>query len=46
MAGPPTMLPARIEELGVKAYTSLREVLEGADVVMALRVQTERLSGA
>jgi aspartate carbamoyltransferase catalytic subunit len=46
VAGPPTMLPARIEELGVKAYTSLREVLEGADVVMALRIQNERLSGA
>jgi aspartate carbamoyltransferase catalytic subunit len=46
VAGPPTMLPARIEELGVKAYTSLREVLEGVDVVMALRIQNERLSGA
>ncbi|MBW2696397.1 MAG: aspartate carbamoyltransferase catalytic subunit, partial [Deltaproteobacteria bacterium] len=39
VAGPPTMLPAKVEELGVKAYTSLREVLEGADVVMALRIQ-------
>ena len=32
VAGPPTMLPSGIEALGVKAYTSLREVLEGADV--------------
>ncbi|MBW2229821.1 MAG: aspartate carbamoyltransferase catalytic subunit [Deltaproteobacteria bacterium] len=46
VAGPPTMLPAKVEELGVKAYTSLREVLEGADVVMALRIQNERLGGA
>ena len=46
MAGPPTMLPPGIEELGVKTYTSLREALDGADVVMALRIQLERLTGA
>jgi aspartate carbamoyltransferase catalytic subunit len=46
VAGPPTMLPAHVETLGVKAYTSLREALDGADVVMALRIQTERLEGA
>jgi aspartate carbamoyltransferase catalytic subunit len=46
VAGPPTMMPAHVESLGVKAYSSLREALDGADVVMALRIQTERLSGA
>jgi aspartate carbamoyltransferase catalytic subunit len=46
VAGPPTMLPAQVESLGVKAYTSLREALDGADVVMALRIQAERLEGA
>jgi aspartate carbamoyltransferase catalytic subunit len=46
VAGPPTMMPASVESLGVKAYSSLREALDGADVVMALRIQTERLSGA
>ena len=46
VAGPPTMLPQRVESLGVKAFTSLREALDGADVVMALRIQTERLAGA
>ncbi len=46
VAGPPTMLPAGIESLGVKAYTNLRESIEGADVVMALRIQMERLEGA
>jgi aspartate carbamoyltransferase catalytic subunit len=46
VAGPPTMLPAQVETLGVKAFTSLREALDGADVVMALRIQTERLAGA
>jgi len=39
VAAPPPMLPYAIESLGVKAYTSLREALEGADVVMALRIQ-------
>ena len=40
------MLPTRIEDLGVKAYTNLREALDGADVIMALRIQNERLKGA
>jgi aspartate carbamoyltransferase catalytic subunit len=46
IASPPPMLPVQIETLGVKAYTSLREALDGADVVMALRIQNERLAGA
>jgi len=40
------MIPPGIEQLGVKAYTSLREAIDGADVVMALRIQNERLAGA
>ena len=40
------MLPPAIETLGVKAYTNLREALDGADVIMALRIQNERLAGA
>jgi len=47
VAAPPPMIPPAIEEtFGVKAYTSLGEALEGADVVMALRIQNERLEGA
>jgi aspartate carbamoyltransferase catalytic subunit len=45
IAAPPPMIPAAVETLGVKAFTSLREALDGADVVMALRIQNERLSG-
>ncbi len=45
LAAPPTMLPPAVESLGVKAFTSLREALDGADVVMALRIQNERLAG-
>lgn len=46
VAAPPTMIPPAVETLGVKATSSLREALDGADVVMALRIQTERLAGA
>ncbi len=46
VAGPPTMLPVGVQALGVKAFTSMREALDGADVVMALRIQLERLSGS
>jgi aspartate carbamoyltransferase catalytic subunit len=46
VTGPPTMMPAEVETLGVKFHGSLREALEGADVVMALRIQFERLAGA
>jgi aspartate carbamoyltransferase catalytic subunit len=45
IAAPPTMIPAAVETLGVKAFTSLRDALVGADVVMALRIQNERLAG-
>jgi aspartate carbamoyltransferase catalytic subunit len=46
VAGPPPMMPAQVENFGIKAYTSLREALEGADVIMALRIQNERFKGA
>lgn len=43
---PPTLLPQGIEELGVTAFHDMRAGLEGADVVMMLRVQKERMDGA
>jgi aspartate carbamoyltransferase catalytic subunit len=46
IVAPPPMIPAGIESMGVKVFTSLRDALTGADVVMALRIQNERLSGA
>ncbi len=46
VTGPPPMIPRDIETLGVKSYTVLREALDGADVVMALRIQNERLEGS
>ena len=46
VTGPPTMLPPTIETLGVKPCSSLREAIDGADVVMMLRIQRERVEGA
>jgi aspartate carbamoyltransferase catalytic subunit len=36
------MIPASIETMGVEVYTRVEEALEGADVVMMLRIQLER----
>ena len=42
VAAPPTFMPPDIESLGVEAHHRLEPALEGADVVMALRIQLER----
>jgi len=42
LAGPATMLPRDIEQMGVKAYTKLEDAICDADVVMMLRIQLER----
>jgi aspartate carbamoyltransferase catalytic subunit len=46
VVGPGTLMPAEAESLGVRTYRRLEEALEGADVVMVLRIQQERLEGA
>ncbi|MBW2401298.1 MAG: aspartate carbamoyltransferase catalytic subunit [Deltaproteobacteria bacterium] len=46
IAAPPPMIPVGVESLGVKVFTSVRDALSGADVVMALRIQHERLTGS
>jgi aspartate carbamoyltransferase catalytic subunit len=42
VCGPPTMIPPRIEELGVKVEMDLRRAIEDADAINVLRVQLER----
>ena len=42
IAGPATFIPAGIEQYGVTVCRSVREAVEDADVVMALRIQLER----
>ena len=46
LIGPQTLLPSGAEQLGASVFTSMREGLEGCDIVMMLRVQNERMSGA
>jgi len=43
--GPATLLPPGLAEAGARVTTSLDEAVEGADVVMMLRVQHERMQG-
>jgi len=42
LVGPPTMIPFEIERLGVEVSHNLAEAIRDADVIMMLRVQTER----
>jgi aspartate carbamoyltransferase catalytic subunit len=44
--GPRTLIPAAAETLGVQVFHDLEEGLENADVIMMLRLQRERMSGA
>jgi aspartate carbamoyltransferase catalytic subunit len=48
LCGPRTLMPRHPEALGptVVAFERIEAALEGADVVMMLRIQTERLAGA
>lgn len=42
VVGPPTLVPKYIENIDVKSYYSLDKAVEGADVVIMLRIQKER----
>jgi aspartate carbamoyltransferase catalytic subunit len=43
---PRTLLPTAVERLGVHPYTDLEAGLAGVDVVVMLRLQRERMTGA
>lgn len=43
---PPTLLPAAIDSMGCEVFTDMRKGLEGCDIVMMLRLQTERMQGS
>jgi aspartate carbamoyltransferase catalytic subunit len=43
---PPTLLPSKIERLGVEAFFDMRKGLEDCDIVMMLRLQSERMQGS
>jgi len=42
---PPTLLASDLDRLGVETFTDMDAGLDGADVVMMLRLQRERMSG-
>ena len=46
VAAPRTLLPTEVESLGVRVFDDLDTALDGADVIMGLRLQKERMSGA
>ncbi|MDO6387216.1 MULTISPECIES: aspartate carbamoyltransferase catalytic subunit [unclassified Uliginosibacterium] len=43
---PKTLLPTDVERMGVRVFHDMEEGLKGVDVVMMLRLQNERMSGA
>ena len=45
VCAPSTLMPPGIEDFGVTAFTDFDAALEGADVVMMLRLQSERMAG-
>jgi aspartate carbamoyltransferase catalytic subunit len=46
LIGPPTLVPPGAADWGVEVYDNMAEGLKGADVVMMLRLQKERMDGA
>jgi aspartate carbamoyltransferase catalytic subunit len=46
VVGPSTLLPPGIENMGVETFRDMRSGLAGADIVMMLRLQRERMNGA
>ncbi|MFA7440146.1 MAG: aspartate carbamoyltransferase catalytic subunit [Sphingomonadaceae bacterium] len=43
---PPTLMPAHVERFGVTPFFDMDQGIEGADVIMMLRLQLERMDGA
>jgi aspartate carbamoyltransferase catalytic subunit len=46
LCGPPTLIPIGVERYGVEVFTDMRKALDGADIVMMLRLQRERMNGS
>ena len=45
LVAPPTLLPTNVERLGVEVFHDMRTGLMDCDIVMMLRLQTERMRG-
>ncbi len=46
LVGPSTLIPSGAARLGVETFTDMKKGLEGADIVMMLRLQRERMNGS
>ncbi|MBC6404029.1 MAG: aspartate carbamoyltransferase catalytic subunit [Hyphomonadaceae bacterium] len=46
LIGPPTLIPANVDRWGTNVFHDMETGLQGCDVVMMLRLQLERMSGA
>jgi aspartate carbamoyltransferase catalytic subunit len=46
LVAPRTLLPAGARDWGAEIFTDMREALRGADIVMMLRIQMERMTGS
>jgi len=46
LIAPSTLMPTGIDRMGVETFTDMRKGLDGADIVMMLRLQLERMHGA
>ena len=44
--GPKTLIPSAVSSLGVRVHHDMREGIKGCDVVVMLRLQSERMRGA
>lgn len=45
LIGPPTLMPSGAEKLGAEVFYNMEEGLKDCDIVMMLRLQTERMHG-
>ncbi|OYW86235.1 MAG: aspartate carbamoyltransferase [Sphingobium sp. 32-64-5] len=45
VVAPPTLMPVNVESMGATPYSDFNAALDGADVVMMLRIQNERMDG-
>lgn len=45
VCAPATLIPAGLRQMGVHVTTKVDEAVEGADVIMMLRIQLERMQG-
>lgn len=45
LIGPPTLMPSGAEQLGAEVFYNMEEGLKDCDIVMMLRLQTERMHG-